>query len=62
MKYCRFPLPAPARTGRVSRQDPRNNCRLEDRGRRFVCGWQQRHCGGPFLHGIRGPVGKPDRR
>lgn len=62
MKYCRFPLPAPARTGRVVQQHSRKDCRLPDRGRRFVCGWQQRNCGGPFLHGIPGPVERPDRR
>ena len=35
---------------------------LTDRSRRFVCGWQQHNCGGPFLHGIPWPVERPDRR
>ena len=62
MKYCRFPPSSQVRTGRVVQQHSQNDCQLKDRGRRFVCGWQQRNCGGPFLPGISWSAEKPDRR
>lgn len=62
MKYCRFPPSSLVHTGRMVQPSSRKDCQLPDRGRQFVCGWWQRNCGGPFLHGISWPVERPDRR